>query len=101
MKRMTLLNDVVIESKALVLDTTNLDNIHDVLVVNEAIIREVKDLVRHLAFDVEEYQDNNLDDLTTYVCMSFKYDYDTNIDDVYVDGDILEQLKEYIDDYYS
>lgn len=98
---MKLMNDVVIENKVIMLDTTDLDNIHDVVVVKELVINDVKELVKYLTIDVSEYDDADLGDLVSYICSSFRYDYDMNIDDVEVDSDVLEQLKEYVIDYYE
>lgn len=95
------MNEVVIEKKVIVLDTTDLDNIRDVVVVKDLVINDVKDLVKYLSIDVREYSDDDIEYLTDYVCSSFAYDYDMKLDTIDVDNDILDQLKEYIEDYYA
>lgn len=92
---MYLMNDVIFEEKIEVLDTTDLNNIHDVLIVKERVVNTLVDLIRYLTLNT------SIDpvECANYVAMSYEYNNGEFIDNIYIDNNVLEEIKEYIDEY--
>ena len=100
-----LMNEIIIKKECTILDTRDLNNIHDVLIVREEIIDNLNDLVKHLTkktfHNRDIFKDVNFNEYILFIEQNYLYNNKQSIEDVYIDEEVVNELLEYIKDYFE